>query len=71
MFINHSTIYSTIVDVSDEQCSDDKFTCNNKNCIELSLTCNNNEDCGDNSDEDDCICMYCSIKLNDQLDSLP
>ena len=62
---NHSIIFSIVMSVSDEQCSNGEYTCKNKKCILLSLTCNNNDDCDDNTDEDDCLCMYSSIKIND------
>ena len=62
---NHSIIFSIVMSVSDEQCSNGEYTCKNKKCISLSLTCNNNDDCDDNTDEDDCLCMYSSIKIND------
>ncbi|KAL5515297.1 hypothetical protein EMCRGX_G000448 [Ephydatia muelleri] len=35
-----------------------QFSCNNGNCISSSLTCNNLDDCGDNSDE--IGCGHCS-----------
>ena len=53
--------------VSDTKCSDGEFTCKNNECISLSLTCNKNDDCGDNSDEDDCKRMYFSIRINDKF----
>lgn len=38
-------------------CAKDKFRCNNK-CIEKSQKCDHNNDCGDNSDEEDCGTFY-------------
>ena len=39
-------------------CPNDRFTCRNGNCVDISRKCDNNDDCGDNSDEKDgCIGM--------------
>ncbi|EGI60781.1 Low-density lipoprotein receptor-related protein 1B, partial [Acromyrmex echinatior] len=36
-------------------CSNDKFQCNNGNCISLLLKCNGIDDCLDGSDERHCL----------------
>ena len=38
--------------LSDHVCEDHEFTCTNHKCVHLSLTCNGENDCGDNSDEE-------------------
>ena len=35
-------------------CDDSEFQCNNGNCITASWECDDYDDCGDNSDEQDC-----------------
>ena len=40
--------------VSTECSEDDKFRCQNGLCLDLARMCNNVDDCGDRSDEDDC-----------------
>ena len=39
-------------------CPDDKFTCKNLKCISHALKCDNNDDCGDNSDEEEGCCEF-------------
>ena len=40
-------------------CTATQFTCDNKNCIDTNQVCNNNDDCGDSSDE-----RFCSKHSN-------
>ena len=44
------------------KCSDDKFTCNNGECVKKNLLCDGDFACKDGSDEDNCECP--SSKLN-------
>ena len=37
-------------------CRPDQFKCNNGKCVMKSLICDNIDDCGDNSDEEDDLC---------------
>ena len=51
--------YSKISGVSNpdptpSSCSPSDFTCNNGKCLDRNDRCNNVDDCGDNSDENDC-----------------
>lgn len=36
------------------QCEKSEFKCDNLQCINFSLVCDKNDDCGDNSDEKNC-----------------
>ena len=36
-------------------CKEYEFTCSNKNCISQSWKCDGDNDCGDNSDEQNCV----------------
>ena len=38
------------------KCSDDKFTCNNSECVKKNLLCDGDFACEDGSDEDNCEC---------------
>ena len=38
------------------KCSDDKFTCNNGECVKKNLLCDGDFACKDGSDEDNCEC---------------
>ena len=40
-----------IVALMDSNCHPKHFKCNNKECINASLVCDDKNDCGDNSDE--------------------
>ena len=46
----------------DYTCGEHEFSCSNHKCIPLSLKCNGENDCGDNSDEtDECKGKTCRI----------
>ena len=38
----------------DKKCPVGQFLCTNKKCIDNTLLCNEEDDCGDNSDESGC-----------------
>ena len=42
-----------------DQCNNeyDRYLCKNKRCISLNATCNEKDNCGDNSDEDIDACI--------------
>ena len=45
-------------------CTSDQFKCGNRNCVSLIVVCDLNDDCGDLSDEMDCIHReLCSLIL--------
>jgi len=44
---------------SDDTCRSDEFTCANKHCIQQMWVCDNDNDCGDNSDEKGCKPITC------------
>ena len=54
--INQCTQFSAV-----PRCADNQFKCNNKRCIPYVWRCDNDNDCGDNSDEnpDDCKSSRC------------
>ena len=47
-------------------CSPQEFTCNNSKCINIAWRCDNDNDCGDNSDEWRCRKFLC-FKFLDRL----
>lgn len=42
---------STVNNYNNQKCSISEYTCANNKCISLAQFCDNNDDCGDNSDE--------------------
>ena len=57
-FIN--IIFSFLATVS-TTCGSSDFTCDNGNCIDAVLKCDQENDCGDNSDERNCPKRKCSV----------
>ena len=49
---NHSAVSNP--NPTPSSCSPSNFTCNNGKCLDRNDRCNNVDDCGDNSDENDC-----------------
>ena len=49
--------------LSTAPCTSDAFRCTNGQCIQLSSTCNSKDDCGDYSDEKECI-LFLSLPQN-------
>ena len=48
------TIFLTFIIVNQGLCNYDEFECDNGECVSENLQCNNIDDCGDNSDEENC-----------------
>ena len=48
-------IRKTRVNISDTNNDENSFLCDNRKLVQGYLKCNNIDDCGDNSDENDCI----------------
>ena len=54
------------------QCTEDQFKCDNGRCIYGSWHCDNDNDCGDNSDEEGCggvsvTCPFSTYKCEDAV----
>lgn len=49
------------------ECVQGNFICLNKNCIPNSLMCNGKNDCGDNSDENECSSSPCKFGTCSQV----
>ena len=50
-------------------CAPTQFVCKNKKCLSINNRCDFDDDCGDNSDEEDCR-MYkfsCTLKKYDKI----
>jgi low density lipoprotein-related protein 2 len=56
-----STLHSYIFNVLDNECSSDKYLCDNGECISQRFVCDGDNTCADGSDETHCQC------LNDQF----
>ena len=52
------SVFTNVFLISDGTCPPNEFTCNNNYCIPLSWKCDQENDCGDNSDEMNCVCKY-------------
>ena len=61
----HAQVRFTVIQVSDIHisnnchvavCQSDYFICNNANCVPSAWKCDSVDDCGDNSDEQNCNC---------------
>lgn len=60
--VSHTSFYFSYIEnffASDDTCRSDEFTCANKHCIQQMWVCDNDNDCGDNSDEKGCRAVTC------------
>ena len=48
-----------VVTISDQTCTATEFTCANSKCVQKRWLCDQEDDCGDGSDEDDCPASEC------------
>ncbi|XP_065836073.1 very low-density lipoprotein receptor-like isoform X2 [Oscarella lobularis] len=55
------TVTSSCAFLSDLSCSSSQFQCTNGNCVPSSYHCDDDNDCGDNSDERNCPACYNSF----------
>lgn len=56
------SIYPSI-HYEDETCRSEEFTCGNGRCIQRRWVCDQDDDCGDNSDESHCSPIACDSEL--------
>ncbi|XP_018579962.1 putative vitellogenin receptor [Anoplophora glabripennis] len=54
-----SAFLDSLWEFSKNNCTANQFACRNGNCVPTSLRCNENNDCGDGSDEDSCDLILC------------
>ena len=52
--LENQIFYKMMIRLFNTGCSDNEFTCNNGKCIPAEYECDNENDCGDGSDEAGC-----------------